>query len=462
MRVQHRPADLVVAISPLARPSSRFVAEAARSGCLAVLDLTSPDRTAREQLQLAAEWTSRPFGVRLSAGFPVEELPAAVDTVLLADLPSQPADYPGRRVLVEVTSLDEAMHAAEAGADGLLARGHEAGGRVGELSTFVLLQQLLGYDDLDLPVWAWGGIGPRTAAAAVVGGAAGVVLDTQLALLPEAEVPVELAASISTADGSETTVVDGRRTFSRRGVAVPAPVGQDVYLASRFLETYGSVGAAVRGVRDAVLAAAEPGPAFSLPVVQGPMTRVSDQAAFAAAVADDGGLPFLALALSGRGADPGSAGADARTRWATGPGASACSASRPEEIRAAQLEVVREVRPTHAIIAGGRPAQAAALERAASPPSCTCPRPGCCASSSTPARAGSSSRAPSAAATSGRAPASRCGRRRSRRRDLADREPAADGLEVLFAGGIHDARSAAMVARSGRAAGRARVPRSAC
>lgn len=33
-----------------------------------------------------------------------------------------------------------------------------------------------------------------------------------------------------------------------------------------------------------------------------------------------------------------------------------------EEIKAAQLEVVREIRPSHAIIAGGRPAQAAALE----------------------------------------------------------------------------------------------------
>ena len=130
-----------------------------------------------------------------------------MDTVLLTAPPTEPTDFAGR-VLVEVTSLKEAKLAAAAGADGLLARGHEAGGRVGELSTFVLLQQLLGYDDLDLPVWAWGGIGPRTAAAAVVGGAAGVVLDTLLSLLPEAETPEHLAALIRTADGSETTVVD--------------------------------------------------------------------------------------------------------------------------------------------------------------------------------------------------------------------------------------------------------------
>ena len=33
------------------------------------------------------------------------------------------------------------------------------------------------------------------------------------------------------------------------------------------------------------------------PIVQGPMTRVSDRADFALAVAEGGGLPFLALAL---------------------------------------------------------------------------------------------------------------------------------------------------------------------
>ena len=38
------------------------------------------------------------------------------------------------------------------------------------------------------------------------------------------------------------------------------------------------------------------------PIVQGPMTRVSDRAEFAAAVAEGGALPFLALALM-RGPD---------------------------------------------------------------------------------------------------------------------------------------------------------------
>src|SRR5688572_11813783 len=69
------------------------------------------------------------------------------------------------RVLAEVTSTDEAVTAVAAGAEGLVAKGWEAGGRVGDLTTFVLLQQLLAAD-LGRPIWAAGGIGPATAAAA--------------------------------------------------------------------------------------------------------------------------------------------------------------------------------------------------------------------------------------------------------------------------------------------------------
>jgi hypothetical protein len=162
--------------------------------------------------------------------------------------------------------------------------------------------------------------GPHTAAAAVAGGAAGVVLDTQLALLAETDLPTEITATISTLDGAETTVVNGQRVLLRRGAAAAEhaqpllPIGQDGFLAARFETTWGTVGAAVRGVRDAMLEAVRAeesaaalvsnslaGRAFGtdLPVAQGPMTRVSDQASFAAAVAGGGALPFIALALSG-------------------------------------------------------------------------------------------------------------------------------------------------------------------
>lgn len=85
----------------------------------------------------------------------------------------------------EVTDPAEAAAAVAAGVKALVAKGHEAGGRVGGTTTFVLLQQLLADPGFGLPVRAYGGIGPHTAAAAVAGGAAGVLVDVQLALTPE-------------------------------------------------------------------------------------------------------------------------------------------------------------------------------------------------------------------------------------------------------------------------------------
>ncbi|GDY50720.1 hypothetical protein SVIO_013430 [Streptomyces violaceusniger] len=92
------------------------------------------------------------------------------------------------------------------------------------------------------------------------------------------------------------------------------------------------------------------------------MTRVSDQGAFASAVAAGGALPFIALALAGREQartmlEEAAAALEGRP-WGVG-----VLGFAPEEIRNAQLEAVREIRPSHAIIAGGRPSQAKALER---------------------------------------------------------------------------------------------------
>ncbi|MFC5199325.1 SDR family NAD(P)-dependent oxidoreductase [Streptomyces kaempferi] len=376
--------DIVIAVNPFAVPSARVTAAAVRAGGLGVLDLTSGGRRAAGELALAGEWAPTGFGVRLrdDAAFPARELPVGAHTVLLTDdACCTPADFPGRRVLVEVTGREQALRAAAAGAHGLIARGHEAGGPVGELSTFVLVQQLLGDETFDLPVWACGGAGPYTAAAVVAGGGAGVVLDTQLALLSEAEagLPAGTRALLAGLDGSETTLEAGRRVVRRRGTPEGAPaseIGQDGFLAARFQERWGTVRAAVRGVRDAVLDALEDaGPALGttsagsralgteLPVAQGPMTRVSDQAAFAAEVSGHGALPFVALALSG--AEQTRAVLE-RTRDTLGdaPWGVGVLGFADEEIKTAQLAVVREIRPSHAIIAGGRPAQAAVLEEA--------------------------------------------------------------------------------------------------
>ena len=473
--------DLVIVVNPVHRPSPRLTVAAVRAGALGVLELPADLPGALDAIDRTARWSTRPFGVRVRPGCPVTDadLPDLADTVLLADPERSPAEFDGRRVLVEVTDRAAAVAAARAGAAGLIVRGAECGGRAGTLSTFVLLQQVLADPDRTLPVWAWGGIGPHTAAAAVAGGAAGVVLDTQFALLDDAGLPAELTDALTGLDGSETVLHHGVRVLRRRGPGVPdlpvdpaefaarigsddlrtqfLPVGQDVFLATAFARRWPSVAGVVRGIRSAVLAAIEDDDAAlalgqgspgalalgtALPVAQGPMTRVSDQPEFAKAVATTGALPFLALALSGKDQTRSLL---ERTRAALGdaPWGVGVLGFADEEIRTAQLDVVRELRPTHAIIAGGRPAQAAALEAEGIATFLHVPSPGLLRQFL------------AAGARRFIFEGAECGGHVGPRNSFPLWEAQVDVLldagagaevTVLFAGGVHDERSAAMIA----------------
>ncbi|WP_372411376.1 SDR family NAD(P)-dependent oxidoreductase [Streptomyces luteireticuli] len=485
--------EIILGVSPFGEPDPRLAAAVCRAGGLGVLDLgRGPRRAAHEALRLLRQWVPGPFGVRVGAGCALgpDDLAAdgGVHTVLLgADAELTPGDLAaGRhRVLAEVTCHQEALAAVRAGAHGLVARGNEAGGRVGELTTFVLLQQLVADPELGLPVWACGGIGPHTAAAAVVGGAAGVVLDTQLALLDESGVGEEVAAVLRTMDGSETVLAAGHRVLRRRGPDAPPlpdepgevarllgagdlrnrllPVGQDGFLASSFARRWGDVGTAVRGVTAAIQEAVRDDTAAEallrgspmsralgtvLPVAQGPMTRVSDQARFAVAVADHGGLPFLALALAGP-LETRILLEQTRDELGERPWGVGILGFAPVQVKAAQLELVREVRPSCAIIAGGRPAQAAELEEAGVEAFLHAPSPGLLRQFL------------EAGARKFVFEGSECGGHVGPRSSFAlweaqaavleefldtaeDADPAE--LRVFFAGGVHDKRSAAMVA----------------
>lgn len=95
-----------------------------------------------------------------------------------------------------------------------------------------------------------------------------------------------------------------------------------------------------------------------LPVVQGPMTRVSDGAAFARAVADAGAMPMIAAAMLpadrlGRILQETSA-LCADVAWGVG-----LLAFRPQADLQPQIEKVLEVRPDLIVLAGGHSAQIA-------------------------------------------------------------------------------------------------------
>ncbi|MBF0336185.1 MAG: nitronate monooxygenase, partial [Alphaproteobacteria bacterium] len=99
------------------------------------------------------------------------------------------------------------------------------------------------------------------------------------------------------------------------------------------------------------------------PLVQGPMTHVSDRAGFVDAVARQGALPMAALSLmkgdAARALLTETAAMLGDRPWGVG-----LLGFVPPDVLAEQQAAIAESRPRFAIIAGGRPEQAAGLESA--------------------------------------------------------------------------------------------------
>ncbi|MFD0525031.1 nitronate monooxygenase [Paractinoplanes durhamensis] len=326
-------------------PSPYLAAAATAAGATGIVDLGTGETWTLRLLRLAAARSSEPIGVRVGARCTatLAEVRAATGghlaaVVLTADAAWPRTDLAGETILVEVTDLDEARAAVAAGAHGLIARGMESAGRTSDLSTFVLLQSLL--DAMgETPVWAAGGIGPRTTAAVVAAGAAGVLLDSQLLLMPEADLPDHSRAALARTDGTETT--------AQREAAGLLGVGADGALAAAFAARWADTGTAIRAIRAAAgedFAAAAgllaPGGPLAaalgvdLPIAQGPMTRVSDEPAFAAAVAAEGRCRS-SRSPSPTPPRPSRCWPGRRRRWATGRGGGHSRVrARPREGRA--------------------------------------------------------------------------------------------------------------------------------
>ncbi|BDU18884.1 type I polyketide synthase [Dyella sp. GSA-30] len=374
--------DIVIGLTPLEQPDTNLTLAICRTGAIGVLDLGTDPAVAEKALIELRDNATSAFGIRIGRNFPPAAYDSLLDTlppdtlVLLsadADTGVNIARSRNLAFACEVRGLQEALNAQGSGAIALIARGDESGGCSSQLSTFILLQTLVSNADIHLPIWACGGIGLRTAAAALVAGAAGVVLDIQLALLEESHVPLTTRHLLDRIDGAETTREGEYRLIrpkrSTSGTSLIA--GQDAYLARIFARRFGNVPrtfAAFRNIRRQ-LQLAEPGRPSGLcetlgtriPVLQGPMTRVSDQAAFASSVAAAGALPFVALALLD---GPASLELLRQCQQQLGdqPWGVGILGFADEAIRQAQLDAIVQIRPSHAIIAGGRPAQALALE----------------------------------------------------------------------------------------------------
>ncbi|MCP4875300.1 MAG: SDR family NAD(P)-dependent oxidoreductase [Gammaproteobacteria bacterium] len=323
----------------------------------------------------------------------------------------------GNRIGLVATSLEEAEMGVTVGVDFIIGKGSETGGKIGREGSFVLMQRLL--LQIELPVYVWGGISWNTALACKFAGAAGVVLDWQLSLLRESPLTDDLSRDLQKLDGSETSTlalsdqVDWRFLTTPNMTILPAleaeierqgtqpsfdfnrwaqlvearfkasnakdrliALGQDAVFAADWKEHAQSVGRAMMLFRDYLArqtmkvadypSLSENSPLAQLhntryPLVQGPMTRVSDVAGFCEAVEQGGGLPFIALAMMS-GAGSHETLKQTFQQMGGRPWGVGVLGFNDPELYKAQMAAVEEFRPPYAIISGGRPDQAARLE----------------------------------------------------------------------------------------------------
>jgi enoyl-[acyl-carrier protein] reductase II len=196
-------------------PSAALVAAVSNAGALGTFStFTRPIADTRRQLAMVQDLTARPFAVNHI----VQAVDEATFSVGLSFHPklvsmalADPGDYvkrahdAGALFMQQVTTVAQAVQAAERGVDIIVAQGGEAGGYGGCVATLVLVPQVV--DAVrPLPVVAAGGIfDGRGLAAALVLGAVGVNVGTRFLASVEAA-PSDAYKAIVTGAASEDAV----------------------------------------------------------------------------------------------------------------------------------------------------------------------------------------------------------------------------------------------------------------
>lgn len=195
-----------------------LVAAVSAAGGLGVLatSTSTPDEV-RDSIREVRRLTSAPFGANIlmrgehaaaiaavvvDERVPVVNLALGIDTDLVAAVHRY-----GGKVMSTVTTVHHARKAEAAGADALIATGHEAGGHGGDISTLVLVPLLVGC--VAIPVVAAGGFSAGAGlAAALMLGAAGISMGSRFALSVESPIHSAVRDLLLASSASDTIVTD--------------------------------------------------------------------------------------------------------------------------------------------------------------------------------------------------------------------------------------------------------------
>ena len=292
----------------------------------------------------------------------------------------------------EITSKSQEWMLYDDNIKSVLIKGNESGGNVGDESSFVLASDLI--KKTNKATFIQGGIGLHTAAACFAAGAKGVVLDDHLLAMNHSPFPIHWKKIIKQL-AIENTIINSHKNKRARTVNHPLfknsieigwgnpsetkwPAGQAIGFAQQLANEYKTVGRLIKAIISNTLLnvneaklhqplapnskmAAYNGTRF--PIVQGPMTRVSDVPNFVNAVAKSGGLPFLALSMTS-----GNAVAklleETKIELGDKPWGVGILGFVEEKLRVHQFNEIKKVKPPFALISGGTVAQVKDFEEA--------------------------------------------------------------------------------------------------
>lgn len=181
-----------------------------------------------EMVRRARELTSKPFGINLLLHGTEERIdevlafePAVFSTAWPRDDQDLDAIFArahdrGCRVMHMVSRVEDAVRAAEAGADVIVAQGNEGGGHIGEIGTVVIVRQVVEAVS-SVPVLAAGGLADGAGLAASLAlGADGILLGTRFLATDEAPIDAGAKRAIVASDGEDTIVTTVADSFTGR------------------------------------------------------------------------------------------------------------------------------------------------------------------------------------------------------------------------------------------------------
>jgi len=390
----------VITYSPLHLINTALAIETVKADSIALFDLEYCENSSIEKAIENLKYTlsvmpknatigvKSPFSKIASFKKLIELLIGHRSILVLSDLSSsEKVDVPvwisGSDIEIwgEITSKSQQWIIDDPRFRSIIIKGSESGGSIGSESSFVLSAHLI--PKSKKPVYVQGGVGFHTAAACFVAGAKGVIVDDHLLAMEQSPLPIQWKKKIGNLAIENTLVIkrnnkryrivnhpffkDSERIGWGHPTVTKWPVGQAIGFAHDLASEFKTVGRLINAILAKVMLNVKEAKAHQplapnsklseshgtrFPIVQGPMTRVSDVPNFIDAVAKSGGLPFLALSMISGDAVLELL-EETKTKLGEKPWGVGILGFVSEELRVHQFNQIKKVIPPFALIAGG-------------------------------------------------------------------------------------------------------------